>query len=201
MPSPSRESSLQGPPPLTQAGGLSISDAFEGLNAAPVNSMMPPPRQATWGMDSGHQRAPSPLPSSAPSDVSTGEKSNLETAGIREPPEIPKTTQQLKSTYNMGEANEELGKLKAVLQKLQAENISLRATMGSLTDEEKEVQKEINATVAEIGKLSNELTGLRAKVLAAKARLLEATAELKACHEKKGYVFSHISEIVADHIC
>lgn len=72
-----------------------------------------------------------------------------------------------------------------MLQKLQAENISLKASLGTMTEEEKEVQKEIGATVAEIGKLSNELTTLRAQVLAAKSALLEAAAELKGHQEKK----------------
>jgi hypothetical protein len=34
--------------------------------------------------------------------------------------------------------------------------------------------------------LSSELTGLRAQVLAAKSRLLEATTELKGAKEKQG---------------
>lgn len=89
----------------------------------------------------------------------------------------------------MGEASEELVKLRAILQKLQAENISLKATMGGLTEDEKEVQKELHSVVQEISKLSHDLTSLRAKVLAAKSRLLEATAELKAGHEKKRYDF------------
>jgi chromosome segregation ATPase len=99
--------------------------------------------------------------------------------------EKPKTTKELASSYEMGDTSAELEKLKTMLQKLQAENISLKASLGTMTEEEKEVQKEISATVAEIGKLSNELTSLRAKVLAAKSALLEATAELKGHHEKK----------------
>ena len=53
-------------------------------------------------------------------------------------------------------------------------------------DEEADVRKEIGETVAEIGRLSQELTGMREKVADAKAALIEATAELKAQKEKKG---------------
>ena len=80
----------------------------------------------------------------------------------------------------------ELTTLQATLQKLQAENISLKAKLGDVTEEEAEVRKEIGQTVAEIGRLSQELTGLRDKVADAKAALIEATAELKAQKEKKG---------------
>jgi hypothetical protein len=100
----------------------------------------------------------------------------------------PATTKQLASAYDMGESNEELVKLRNALQKLQAENISLKAKMGTMTDEERDLQKELNATIAEVSTLSNELTKTRAQVLASKSRLLESTAELRAAQEKKGYV-------------
>ena len=90
------------------------------------------------------------------------------------------------ASYDMGDSHQELDKLKSVLQKSQAENISLKAQLGSLTDEEKDVQKELGAVVAEIGSLSNELVGLRNEVLSAKTRLLEASAQLKSAHERKG---------------
>lgn len=86
----------------------------------------------------------------------------------------------------MADSTGELEKLKTVLQKLQAENISLKAQLGTMSEEEKDVQRQVNATVSEIGELSNQLTTLRAQVLASKSRLLEATAELKAAQEKKG---------------
>lgn len=188
---------LPGPPPLTQpgGGGLSISDAFEGLNggggfggggfgggsALPPMSAYETPALSFGGAASVaseadeaayRYEAPAPSPAAAPA-----------------PAPVPKTTQQLKDSYHMGEASEELVKLRAILQKLQAENISLKATMGGLTEDEKEVQKELHSVVQEISKLSHDLTSLRAKVLAAKSRLLEATAELKAGHEKKRYDF------------
>lgn len=96
-----------------------------------------------------------------------------------------KDSKQLAQSYNMGDDAIELDKLKGTLQKLQAENISLKAQLGSLTEEEKEVQKEVVATIHEIGGLSDELTGLRAEVHEAKSALLEATADLKASNEKK----------------
>jgi chromosome segregation ATPase len=86
----------------------------------------------------------------------------------------------------MSDNTGELDKMKVVLQKLQAENISLKAQLGTMTEDEKDVQRQLNATVAEIGVLSNRLTTLRAQVLASKASLMEATAELKAAQEKKG---------------
>jgi hypothetical protein len=111
--------------------------------------------------------------------------------------ETPKSSKELASKYDMGDNAMELDKLKAQLQKLQAENISLRASLGSMTEEEKEVQKEVGATVAEIGKLSGELTTLRAQVLATKSVLLEATADLKGHKKKKAIITDLISETQA----
>jgi hypothetical protein len=189
-------SSLPSPPPLAQTGGMSISDAFEGLDGGATLGMSGgvPPATSFGGYGGGfggdasvssaqdelrhhHHEAATVAPEPAPALRSAA-------PAFAEP---PKTAQQIKESYNLGESTEELSKLKAVLQKLQAENISLKATMGSLTEEEKDVQRELHGVVAEISKLSNELTSLRAKVLASKSRLLEATAELKANNEKKGY--------------
>ena len=57
-----------------------------------------------------------------------------------------------------------------------------------MSEEEKDVQKELSATVAEIGNLSNTLHSLRQEVLVSKTRLLEASAQLKAAKEQQGYV-------------
>lgn len=187
-------SSLPSPPPLSQqaGGGLSISDAFEGLSAggglSSPSYAAPVPSFGGYAGDASVSSAQDELyhiPDPAP--VTTAPAPAPAQASRSAPAEAPKTSQQIKDSYNLGEASEELTKLRAILQKLQAENISLKATMGSLTEEEKDVQKELHGVVAEISKLSNELTSLRAKVLAAKSRLLEATAELKASNEKKGY--------------
>ena len=103
---------------------------------------------------------------------------------------VPATTPKsdIASKYEVGDAHSELDKLKGVLQKLQAENISLKAQLENMTDEEKDIQRELGATVTEIGKLSSELTIQRQHVLAAKNRLLEASAELKSHQEQKGCV-------------
>jgi peptidoglycan hydrolase CwlO-like protein len=164
---------------------MNISDAFEGLDGSGGPAMM--------GLGIG---IPSTKPGSLPDTISVAsaysfEQTHVETAPEPTPApapvmrEMPKSSKELASKYDMSDNAMELTKLKTQLQKLQAENIALRASLGSMTEEEKEVQKEIGATVAEIGKLSSELTTLRAQVLAAKSALLEATAELKGHKEKK----------------
>jgi hypothetical protein len=182
-------------PPVVSTGGMSISDAFEGLSTTSPPStplqlprylpefQAPPTMPDTGGMGGAGgalhpQRAFTPtIPEEPPQVV---EQYNHQQ-------QQPQPTASLAAaSYDMGDSNQELAKLKGVLQKLQAENISLKAQLGSMTEEEKEVQKELLSTVTEIGELSNELTGLRARVLAAKSRLLEATGDLKAAREKKG---------------
>ena len=215
QPSPS---GLSGPPPLQQPGGVNISDAFEGLSAAdsgaqymastplpggatlagaaaavpasvtietPSSPLPPPaPAVATMAAGGGLSVPDMSTASSPPPPVDT--RPPIAAAAATPPP--PKSTEQLASSYDMGSAHEELRKLKDVMQKLQAENISLKAQVGTLSEDEKDVQKQLSATVSEIGELSNELTTLRAQVLASKSRLLDATAELKAAQEKKGCV-------------
>ena len=88
-------------------------------------------------------------------------------------------------TITLGTDDEELTKMEAVLQKLRAENISLRAQMGQYTEEELEVRKQISVTISEIGIISQEVAGLRVKVSDAKSALIEATIELKAKTEEK----------------
>ena len=89
------------------------------------------------------------------------------------------------ASYDLADSHAELDKLKGVLQKLQAENVSLKAQLGTMTEDEKDVQRELGSTVAEIGKLSSELSLQRQRVLEAKNRLWEASAELKAHQEQK----------------
>jgi hypothetical protein len=177
---------IHAPPPLQKLG---ISDAFEGLDG-PGMGMMGPGMMGRGMTGFQHLAGGIPDPGSVASAHSF-EQPQVET--IPEPTpapapmarEKPKTTKELASSYDMGDNAMELDKLKTLLQKLQAENISLKASLGSMTQEEKEVQKEISATVHEIGILSSQLTTLRAQVLAAKSALLEATAELKGHKEKK----------------
>jgi hypothetical protein len=173
---------------------MNISDAFEGLNPAGDTGSISSyrastPVQTTKSFDHsapGSNAIPSPGQQPRATFMNADEQ---ERAPVPSPaPAPPQTTKQLASSYNMGEANEELEKLRGVLQKLQAENISLKAKLGTMGEEEKDIQKELSATIAEISKLSSELTTLRAQVLASKSRLLEASAELNAAKEKKKYV-------------
>lgn len=204
---------LQGPPPLTQPGGMGISDAFEGLSTASSGADgmagLPPPTSGfgSLGVGSGAEAShggfgapsssmePSPPqePTPAPSALSPPRMHQMsqpspvpQTMSSSVPEPAPKTSEVLASAYNMTDSIGELEKLKTVLQKLQAENVSLKAQLGTMTEEEKDVQRQINATVTEIGDLSNRLTTLRAEVLSSKSRLMEATAELKAAQEKRG---------------
>jgi hypothetical protein len=174
---------------------MSISDAFEGLtpvDAGPsyLNAAPPVPSSVTFENSTPHAQEPVAAPAPAPAmqlqPAPTPAPAYTPSPEYTPAPEPPKTTEQLASSYNMGGANEELDKLQGILQKLQAENISLKAQLGTMSSEEMDVQRELSATVVEIGNLSNELTGMRAQVLAAKSRLLEATSELKSAKEKKG---------------
>ena len=159
---------------------MAISDAFEGLNPAtaargfdePVSFDAPPP-MPTMGFNT---LAPSSIPEPDPQPSYTPAPAPI-------PP--PKSTEQLASSYRMGDDSEELKKLKMTLQRLQAENVALRAQMGSMTEDEREVQKEAMATIAEISRLSSELNEVRAQVLSTKTRLLESSAELAAAKERK----------------
>jgi Cytoskeletal-regulatory complex EF hand len=170
------------PPPLT--GGMNISDAFEGLNmgggdTSSLPSYVPEPEP--------QRSMPEPYsaPSLAPRQMSPVAY-EAPAPAMQMAADPPKSTQALASNYNMGDNVQELEKLRSVLQRLQAENISLKAHLGSMSEEEKEVQKELGATVAEIGTLSNSLIGLRQQVLTSKTNLMMASAELKAAREKKG---------------
>ena len=176
--------SMTGPPPLQPVGGgtLSISDAFEGLDGASAtdaSSYKVTAVQPTRSFDAGSFQQP-PAAATAPTVPSPVV---VESSHHHEP-----TTKELAQQYDMGGARDELEKLKDTLQKLQAENVSLKAQLGNMTDEEKDIQRELSAAVSEISKLASDLTSVRAQVLASKSRLLEAAAELKALEEKKGYV-------------
>lgn len=188
-------SSLPGPPPLPQGGGggLNISDAFEGLGPpGDTGSIASFSRTNQIAATNEIQSSYSHQQQIPPTVVETVEEERPQTPTetatrqIVEPTRPPASTAELAANYDMGESTIELEKLRTALQKLQAENISLKARLGSMSDEERDVQKELGATVAEITKLSGDLTSLRAQVLASKSRLLEASAELKAAKEKKG---------------
>jgi hypothetical protein len=203
------ETPMVGPPPIVSSGGLSISDAFEGLS---LTSEPPPPSQygsAVPAPPAAESRSlpaflpeptsmlaeaiapisPQPPSYSHPSLALESKQQPVITTTVSPPaPAVTTpTTMTLPSTssYDLGDAHSELDKLKSVLQKLQAENISLKAQLGNMTGDEEEVRKELGAVVAEIGKLSSELSVQRQQVLDAKNHLLEASAELKAQQEHK----------------
>jgi Cytoskeletal-regulatory complex EF hand len=207
-------SGMPGPPLISKPGGLGISDAFEGLNSTENMSSLPPPANGfgslggygggignepsyggtgmTTPMEQQSPRmdsAPPPMPS--PPNVPHASKSQPLAMSMRStaPEAPPKSSEVLAQSYNMSDNTGELDKMKVVLQKLQAENIALRAQLGTMSEDEKDVQRQLNATVVEIGVLSSRLTTLRAQVLASKASLMEVTAELKSAQEKKGYVY------------
>lgn len=89
------------------------------------------------------------------------------------------------STTSSSNSQSELEKVRAVLQKLQAENVSLKAQLGQYSEEEQSIRGEISKTVNEIGSLSQELSALRSQVVNAKSNLIEASAELKSQVEKR----------------
>jgi len=202
-------------PPIAGLGGMSISDAFNDLNPAPpgvegsASVLRPapyldqeiypqqdqqqqhgyPPRVPTY--PSGYVAAPAPphfvsidrvqpspdmssMPPQSPARKPT--PLNLDEAPVR-----TSSSGDNKSNPDV----EELAKLRTILQKLQAENISLRAQLGQYSEEEKQIKQEVSNTVTEIGVLSQELTGVRNRVVEAKASLIEATAELKGYVEKR----------------
>jgi hypothetical protein len=193
------ETPMVGAPPVVAPGGISISDAFEGLSLTSDR----PSQQYSAPMPSVESRslpsyipeaaAPEPAPNSPqpsythPPSVPAAQESVISPARAPARQTVPYTSPSLPDTssYDLGDAHTELDKLKTVLQKLQAENISLKAQMGSMSDDEKEVQKELGIVVAEIGRLSSELSVQRQQVLEAKNRLLEASAELKSHQEHK----------------
>jgi hypothetical protein len=191
------KSSLPGPPPLG-GGGLSVSDAFEGLGPpGDTGSIASFSRTNQTAYESSQQQPSySYQQHNIPPTVVETVEEEAPMSPILEPakkrvvamsgPSISPPSNRAKS-YDLGESTVELEKLRSALQKLQAENISLKSRLGSMTEEEKDVHRELGATISEITKLSGDLTTLRAQVLASKSRLLEASAELKSAKEKKGY--------------
>jgi len=193
------------PPPLPERRptGMEISDAFEGLSPETASQGYSPPTVpgVTLTQEDTTNFSSNPMPSYAadervaePAPEIIPQPSPELSAPQQMPAPKPQTTEQLASSYDMGNDSVELSKLKATLQKLQAENIALKAQMGNMTEEEKEVKRETVATIEEITRLSSELTELRAQVLATKSRLLQSTAELTAAKEKKSALSDLITE-------
>jgi hypothetical protein len=198
------ETPMVGHPPIAPSGGLNISDAFEGLSMTSElspqygASAAAPPTIDTRSLPNYAPEIPSNL-SEAIAPISPQQSYSrppltfesrqpiITTAVSPKAPAITTPTMTLPSTssYDLGDAHSELDKLKSVLQKLQAENISLKAQLGNMSGDEEETRKALGLVVAEIGKLSSELSMQRQQVLNAKNHLLEASAELKAQQEHK----------------
>ncbi len=185
-------SQLSAPPPLP-SGGASISDAFDGLDGmgsgpTDINSYLAsaPPVHTVSSFDAANQQEEVPVPPPAPVTLQPESPSPK----VKPHFEMPPHMRSGMPTAGLSTASEsqDLEQLREILQKLQAENIALKAQMGHLAEEESVVTKQVSQTAAELSHLSSELTQVRAQMLASKARLMEATAELNATKERKGYV-------------
>ena len=196
-----------GPPLLggpNSIGGMNISDAFEGMSTMESVASQPAPAQEAPAVHAIPSYVPTsaptpavvpepPTPQPQPTYVVQPESSQAAVAPTPLAPAPVATTSV--QTYQVSDSHlEELNKLKSVLQKLQAENISLKAQLGNMTDEEKHVQEELGQTITEITALSTDLGLKRQEVLEAKNRLLEAKAELKSQRETKSVLTGLISE-------
>lgn len=179
-------------------GGMSISDAFDNIQNND--------RASTAGSDI----TPTTAHHSVVEQPYEGEKnrtmmmmqqqqqqsvSQRQLQGFSVPPVVMPSfptspnNSAIQQSLSTGDASvssiDELKNLQSVLQKLQAENVSLKAQLGQFSDEETSVRKEITQTLSEITALSMELTTLRSQVADAKSSLIEATSELKAQIEKR----------------
>lgn len=191
-------SGFSGQPPLQPSiGGASISDAFEGLitGGAETESISTyraasPQIQTTTSFDTTN------------SDFQSTKFSINQDATAHAPitSPAPASLQKTRASAPYDDSGSGTEELRAALQKLQAENISLKAKLSTMVGEDDDVRRELKKTVAEISNLSNELTTLRAQVLAAKSRLLEATGELTAAKEKKSVIKDLITETKATKI-
>jgi len=205
---PSQGFGAGGPPQLGGAdsgiGGMNISDAFEGMSTMGSVTDQSQPAPAP----EAHTAIPSYVPTAAPTPAVVPEPptpqphptyvvqpQSLNAAVAPTPPAPAPVATTSVETYQVSDSHlEELNKLKSVLQKLQAENISLKAQLGNMTDEEKHVHEELGQTITEITALSTDLGLQRQQVLDAKNSLLEAKAELKSQRETKGVLTGLISE-------
>ena len=174
-----------GEPPAPSAGGFGEPPAPEATSSyipepTPASAPAPtPPLSMGGGLSMVETVVEDTIPEPEPTSSYMPEPTPA-------PAPVPRSSGQLAQSYQMGDDHTELNKLKNTLQKLQAENISLKAQLGNVSEEERDVAKETAATVEEINKLSAELSLVRNQVLDAKTKLLESTAELAAAKEKKG---------------
>ncbi len=185
-------SQLSAPPPLP-TGGASISDAFDGLDGmgsgpTDMNSYLAsaPPVHTVSSFDAANQQEEAPVPPPPPVTMQPESPAPQVKPHFEMPPHI--RSAMLTTGHSTTSESQDLEQLREILQKLQAENIALKAQMGHLAEEESVVTKQVSQTAAELSQLSSQLTQVRAQMLASKARLMEATAELNAAKERKGYV-------------
>jgi Cytoskeletal-regulatory complex EF hand len=186
-------SGLPGPPPL-HSTSVGISDAFEGLvtgggDAETVSTYRAnsPPVHATVSFDTitssvhAHQPAVNHMTHSlSPQRAPVVTAPSVEQLSLSSPIRSREI-----SNKRVSEPGRDTDELRLALQKLQAENISLKARLSMMNGEEEDARSELVETVSQITKLSGELTTLRAEVLTAKSRLLDVTGELNAAKEKK----------------
>ena len=186
--------------------GLPAANQLEGNNNMPTSmeeaQPVPPPVQQYQAQQQDVQLQPNQLPvaptlvqpNPVPPPVSLAQPNPVPVppsydespTSLPSPTEVQMAESQNPTVYE--EDISELDKLKKVLQQLQAENVSLKAQLSTVSEEEADVQKEVSATIVEIGVLSKELMSLRNEVSEAKAALIEATSELKSQKEKKRLV-------------
>lgn len=203
-----------GPPPIIGSsgmGGMNISDAFEGMSAIgsvtdysqaqpePAAPPAPAPAPTLPSYVPEAPPAPTPVPLVEPATTPQPQPTHVQPAALPEPavalPAVVPEPPAPAPTYEVSDSqHEELAKLKSALQNLQAENVSLKAQLGNMTEEEKQVQQELGQTMAEITSLTENLKLTRQQVSEAKTRLLEAKAGLKAQKEKKEVLSGQISE-------
>ena len=199
------------PPPLGAAdGGMSISDAFEGLSSEPTTAemMTPPPEPVAPTMmeppappqpTAPETPAPEPMPQVSataavppqPQVVGGGGMDSSSVPGIAAGAGAVAASASVPaamSSSSGGTTGSELIQMRELLQKLQAENISLKAQLSGSSEEERDVQKELAITIAEVSRLSSVLTGLRQQVAAQKSKLADLTATLKSAKDNVGYV-------------
>mmetsp|Transcript_27052 Transcript_27052/g.63303 ORF Transcript_27052/g.63303 Transcript_27052/m.63303 type:complete len:970 (-) Transcript_27052:126-3035(-) len=207
--------SMDDPPPLGSVGsgalgGMSITDAFEGLSAEPTLPSYVPDASVATAPPLMEEPAPAPVPPQTSYDEPQpglagygqqplyGQAPPVEApvpapAPVVEPPAAAAAASV--ATYEVSNSqHEELEKLRELLQNLKAENIALKSQLGNMTEEEKQVQQQLGQTVTEITALTVDLGAQRQQVLEAKNRLLEARAELKSQKDTKEVLTELISE-------
>eukprot|EP00522_Entomoneis_paludosa_P011313 CAMPEP_0172447012 /NCGR_PEP_ID=MMETSP1065-20121228/6408_1 /TAXON_ID=265537 /ORGANISM="Amphiprora paludosa, Strain CCMP125" /LENGTH=998 /DNA_ID=CAMNT_0013198205 /DNA_START=21 /DNA_END=3017 /DNA_ORIENTATION=- len=215
-PAPEMQQQLGGPPPL---GGMNISDAFDGLDPSPTAaagpgdaapsygmeeppaSEMPPPPQMTAAAAVPSPQMEQPTPQQQPPAVSmqptVGVAMSVPVGGGSDSGGGIPAPAAAAVASSSGSSSDELAQAKELLQKLQAENISLKAQLSNFSEEEMEAQRELALTVSEIARLNSVLTGLRGEALSAKGRLADLTAAVKSSKDNVSMLNGLIEEETA----